>query len=968
MSGTRKRKRTTGMVQGFFFLHDVEVASKRTSSFAQKCTPSVAKSWNQCGEGFQEVSSIEGNGTMGEELKVVRSLASALHSVEGAADTSSQNSKETAEITWSSSDSDLSDGEVPMGNLRVSKERRSVLKGQSTVNSYHKYICMLNSLTDSEEELPAIDWDSVSDDEDMTSDKMECLVDPYFTDSDTSTRSKESNKTCGTQQSESLMAAEDILEFSSDNESTKESELSAKPIPSISGQPNISSCGSEYGQTSVRSASDWLKSAQVFLQTPEKQERKQFKTPEDSAKKGKKFLRGGLAERLNRLQCRERSAIIFWRHQSLTDFKIYAGGKVGILTVKVLNLHEECSVFVTLCQPLLETWTEQAVDNDDCSSNTPLQVLFTRETASHLGISAGDTVHIYPPWQKLDIQDEKVPVILCTYFSQKIFSKKIAGMKASNCCPGKSVIFRKAPMSLAVKFNVTDSRHSANQDNTTTRENAESISSTQQEKQINMLGFEHRFSANSVCDSLLEVIESQGAAGWAKQNLKVVIQRVYCLPVKDVLHNHLTRNNQSDNSLPSNVGQQNARLCLLVQDMYGLFSEVHQHTFCSLEEDVQAQNACWEGKMCHLTGMKILQRTTRRRSSGLFSLIESLWPPLVPPKVHGQSQGSQEHIDLSTDVILPAPSFCYVLAPLPGEGRVEVLQNENVSDLYRPSTLHNLKHIHQHVPESQRCCFNAEVIYRRLQEQTANQQMGTDYWLFVTDSTLQSANHDSGVPRILSVCVTSFCVLGTEVIKSLNDETSSSITFKDAIVEKDFIVCAEGTVLSLQKSMFRSNENQEISPLTGKVTLDELSALTKVNSVCTVQGTVVGVDETTAFSWIVCNRCGNGKLEKKHGIGESFYCRQCAQTVMTPLTKMQLEVFLQYPVLPHSTVKIKLLEPSISTLLLHSSSDEGGYELEGVLGKELGPIHCYVRSVTNQPACWIGLEEVSLLQVITQTR
>ncbi|XP_078396666.1 DNA repair-scaffolding protein isoform X2 [Cetorhinus maximus] len=921
MSGTRKRKRIPGMVQRFFFLHDVqdtEVTCKRTNILAKKCTPSIAKSWNQCGEGFQEVSPVEGGRPMGEEQKVVRNLAPALHSVEGTANTASRSPEETAEITWSSSDSDLSDGEVLMDNSRVLKERRSALKGQSTVNSYHKYICMLNSLTDnqsSEEEPPAIDWDSISDNEDTTSDKMECLVDPDFTDSDTSTNSKGCNRNCVTQQSESSVTAEDILEFSSDNETIKESELYSKPIPSLSVQPTMSTCGSEHGKTSVRSASDWLKSAQAFLKTPEKQKRTQFKTPEDSTKKRKKFVRGGLAERLNRLQCRERSAINFWRHQSLADSKTHADGKADILMVKILDLHEECSMFVALCQPLVETSTEQAVENDGCTSKTPLKVLFTRETVSYLGICAGDTVHIYPPWQKLDIQDEKVPVILCTYFSQKIRPKKIAVAEVNHCCPGKPMVFRKAPMSLAVKFNLIDSRqkhNSADQDITRTARNAESIVPTPHEKLIKVLDFEHRFTANSVCDSLLEIIESQGAAGWAKQNLKVVIQRVYCLPIKEALHNQLTRSNQPDNLLFSNVGQQNAR------------------------------------------------------SSGLFSLIDSLWPPLVPPKVHGQSQGSQEHVDLSTDMLLPTPSFCYVLTALPGEGGLDVLQNENVSDLYRPSTLNDLKHIFQHVPERHRCSFSAEVIYRRLQGQTANHQISKDFWLFVTDSTLQSANQDSGIPRILSVCVSSLCVLGTEVIKSLNVETTSNISFKDAIVEKDSIVCAEGTVLSVQKSVLQSDKNQEISPLTGNVTLDELSAKTKLNSLCTVQGTVVSVDETTAFSWIVCNRCENEKLEKKHREGESLYCRQCAQSVMTPLTKMQLEVFLRYPVLPHSTVKVKLLEPSISSLLLHSSSDEGGYEIDGVLGQELGPLSCYVRSLTNQPVNWIGLEEIRLLQVIAQ--
>ncbi|XP_069777653.1 DNA repair-scaffolding protein isoform X2 [Narcine bancroftii] len=885
----------------------------------------------------------------------------------GTTNTSSQNLEETAEIVWSSSESDLSDGEIMISNSRFTGKRRYALKGQKTDNTYHKYICMLNSLTSSqssEEEEPAIEWDSVSDDEGVTSDQMEHLVDIQFTDSDASVSSKGSHRECVTQQSEYITVGEDILEFSSDNESVAQQDPAEKSSPFVATQPNVSADESGCAHPSVKSASDWLKCAQAILQTPEKQKRKLLKTPEDSAKKRKKFLRGGLAERLNRLLCRERSAINFWMHQPLTDSRIHRGGKDGILMVKIMDLHEECSMFVALSQPLIEISREQAVENDNDGNKTLLKVLFTRETASHLRISAGDTIHIYPPWQKLDVLGEKT-VILCTYFSQKIFSKKIGGMKDNKCSPEK---LKKTPISLAVKFNLIDGRQkhcSANEGIALTGNSQRTLSSLQ-EKPIQMLDFEHHFLANNVFDSLLEVIESQGAAGWGKKNLKVVIQRVYCLPVKDILHNQLIRSNQTEQSLCSNVGQQNARLCLLVQDMYGLFSEVHQHTFCSMEEDLQAQNSCWEGKTCYLRGMKILQRTTRGRSSGLFSLIESLWPPLVPPKVHGQSQDSQEQMDLLTDTLLPVPSFCYVLAPLPGEGGVEVLQNETISDLYRPTTIYKLKHILQHIPLNQRCSFNAEVIYRRLQDPRSAQLSDKGDWLFVTDSTLQSASHDYTLPRTLAICVTSFGILGCDIKKSLNGEISSSILFKDAIVEKDSIVCAEGTVLSLQKSISDCNENQEMSTLIGKVILDELSAMTKVNSICTVQGTVVGVDEATAFSWIVCNNCGNENLEKMSGECELFYCHQCAQSVGKPLTKIQLEVFLQSPVLPHSTIKLKLQESSISSLLMHSSRDEEGYEVDGILGKEVGPLSCFVRSVTNHPAIWIGLEEISLLQLVNQ--
>lgn len=45
------------------------------------------------------------------------------------------------------------------------------------------------------------------------------------------------------------------------------------------------------GEGSKKSVSDWLKSAQAMLQTPQKPTDRQSKTPEDSAKKKRKFKR-----------------------------------------------------------------------------------------------------------------------------------------------------------------------------------------------------------------------------------------------------------------------------------------------------------------------------------------------------------------------------------------------------------------------------------------------------------------------------------------------------------------------------------------------------------------------------------------------------------------------------------------------------------------------------------------------------
>lgn len=40
-----------------------------------------------------------------------------------------------------------------------------------------------------------------------------------------------------------------------------------------------------------------------------------------------------------------------------------------------------------------------------------------------------------------------------------------------------------------------------------------------------------------------------------------------------------------------------------------------------------------------------------------------------------------------------------------------------------------------------------------------------------------------------------------------------------------------------------------------------------------------------------------------------------------------------------------------------------GYDVENVLGKEVGPLAVYVRVVSRKPALWIGLEEICLQDI-----
>uniref|UniRef100_A0A8B9FUU0 DUF4503 domain-containing protein n=1 Tax=Amazona collaria TaxID=241587 RepID=A0A8B9FUU0_9PSIT len=66
-----------------------------------------------------------------------------------------------------------------------------------------------------------------------------------------------------------------------------------------------------------------------------------------------------------------------------------------------------------------------------------------------------------------------------------------------------------------------------------------------------------------------------------------------------------------------------------------------------------------------------------------------------------------------------------------------------------------------------------------------------------------------------------------------------------------------------------------------------------------------------------------GKAHKKPKEKGSLYCNQCSEVVISPVLKMQLEVFLSCSSRPQSTVKVKLLQKTISSLLMSSASENG---------------------------------------------
>ncbi|XP_045311341.1 DNA repair-scaffolding protein [Leopardus geoffroyi] len=914
-SCTRKRKRNW----------DIEYPSlpggsplkfRRAGLRTVGATDSLSEAWLRCGEGFQDTS---GTLLLTAEKKIVTEKHLELSLRPKKETAASKSTSGLTDITWSSSGSDVSDEDKTLFKSQRDNGHSSRIDRFSNRNK--NILCTEDGA--SEDELQFIDWEIDSDREDTSEynefEDCESVVEI----SDCASCSSNHSSTSEEGFSELLKrSSTEILEYSSDSEKEDDSE-NALFIDSESSPKNHMDFGTDVREVMERPIRRKVKSAETILYTPQKQTFP--RTPGPSAKM--KLLRGGLAERLNGLQNRERSAISLWRHQCVSYQKTLSGRKSGILVVKILELHEECTIQVAMCEQLAGMQADSSSLGQ--APRTGLKVLFTKETACHLRGHPQDIIHIYPPWQKLVIPNGSCPVILNTYFCQKIVTKEDSKIIREVHCWDTPLPRRSVTLAQVFIFTNLTIKSPEGQvmcsDLTTMR--TECTRGHEETKQC--------FPAQApLRDSLLDAVESQGAAPWSGVKVRVVVQRVYSLPCR--------YQQGGGSAVPPGPDPSRARVCLLVQDAYGMFSEVYAEG--AILKDQQL-----EGKSCSLMGMKVLQKATRGRTAGLFSLIDTMWPPAMPLKAPGRGQ---DHEEVETRV--PPPSFCYILSAHPSVGQIDVIEEDRISKLYQPPVTRFLREILQTDDHSTRCSFYARVIYQRSQQR--------EIWLMVTDVTLQMQDeNNSGLPKTVPVCVAPSCVLSQEVMEALAEATPHSFLFRDTLRAQGRMVCVERSVLLLQKPLLGMASSAPSCELNSPVKLKELDAVTQVNSICSVQGTVVGVDESTAFSWPACDLCGNERLEQSPGDRGAFSCGDCSRVVTSPLLRRHLQVFLDCPSRPQCTVRVKLSQASISSLLRFAACEDGSYEVKSVLGKEVGLLNCFVRSVTTHPASCVGLEEIELL-------
>lgn len=888
----RKRKKYSTDIKCVCFPDEVDHSVQKSGKDNALSVLSTVKSWETCGDSFLGTPIIKKPKSSGKPLSAIRKLSQTL-----ALDSSNE---EPVQIAWS--DSDLSEDETKEQQDFQAVPIKQSLKAKRSTALFQPCTSALQLLTDNNDEPPAIDGDSdIQSEEEEETNSEQQIVD---SDPEVSIERQEIPR---------LPTNSLELEISG-----YESDDAVDTVPS----GTMDSC-----EGRQRSVSHWVRSAQALLQTPQKATaEKQHKTPEDSATKRRKFQSGGLADRLHRLQCRQRSAISFWRHKSVSENSstVY---RPGVLVLEVVEVHEECSMRLVRCErytpptPPTEGHRGEQASSED---RTPLLVLFNKETAAQLNPLTKDIIHIYPPWQSLSVEGFSCDIILNTHFSQKVSSSSKSSIASLPILTAQ----KRLPYSLDQVFSLLE---------------VCSLEDHNNKQDVHVVGDS---CLSGHCQSLLDAIEALGQAGHVAQFVEVVVQRVYSIPVPDSCTGSILKHRIKCSSAPPTVEKDQTRLCVLVQDSYGMFSVVQLHVLASTD-DLQKYCQMWQGKTCLLRAIKVVQRVTRERHARLFGLIDSLWPPLVPLKHHGSTPSSL------TAKVAP-PSFCYLLCGQ--ENSVEPVEDQPVSPLYFEPTVQTLKELMQLEQKTFCCSFVAAVVH--LKKQEGNLSRG-EVWLAITDPSLQEERLEEPLRRTAAVCVNASCALTSSVLEALNSPTAGRMSFRDVIKEHGIFFCTEQSVIThcpLEPSA-QSSEGALQKP----VRLDALDSEVTPGSLCSVSGVIVGVDEKTAYSWPACNYCGSDHLEML--AHQSFHCVSCKSILDKPETRVQLEVILSQPSLKDCTVKIKLQKETIVSLL-NTAALEGeefsGYDVESVLGKELGPLNAYVRLITRKPSLWIGLEEISL--------
>eukprot|EP00731_Ephydatia_muelleri_P026437 Em0018g537a len=739
----------------------------------------------------------------------------------------------------------------------------------------------------------------------------------------------------------------------------------------------------------------------------------------DSAKKSRcnKFVPLGLAQRLSTMVKRERAEVAFFEHQTKMLQRDETLRSRQLLSIKIHNLVNAYSLFIgtgkVLASPAsilgfrdqASSMAHKMMGNGGSrigpgGDQPEVIVVFSSQIAGHLNLRVGSHVNIYSPWQCITLSQLDKQVILCPHFCEAVGCSPVRDEVASPVICHQRGVDGMSPLSHSAKAvsplgsilhtvpsdNVTPSKQSVephvhlavsvqspactDASSSLSKKSNQSLLPTRllaklEREATSVLSvvdangtkpalstMSQENSSVQKCPGLLEAIES-GFGGII--SFTAFVLRIYRrkISVEDQQNSPFLLSKSLLHRAKHRIAYGGDRWCwvLLLCDFHGVYAELQ------LSDDSIGQ---WEdviktgeGRLYQFMNVQVHHRVTLSRAPDVFNLISCL----QFHRVIAQTLTAQEEVASPQGGVPPL----YVLIVQQSSGPVPDARHTLPITCLRPPlrpspslpvTYADLlaKVVYTHHKESDGSCLQPDCyMFVALADSDVQSTLVTVY--------LRPSYCLEGLLKVLKTTGAGVLLRDVETCSSDSEGVCYSMNACSLLLPVDAQLLDPSVKMKIypQKS-FDALELQLVASIRPPV-LHPLTPLTAVvGSLISISGSITGIDEENAYSWMACNSCGCTSLISKLEVGGSpcsqqrsyLHCSECEKLVSSPAIHLQLAIFLSHPEFKEWKIHVKLLQTTIQQLLpITASNLDEGFDVHLILNKNIMLRSCYVTDIAG---------------------
>ena len=382
-------------------------------------------------------------------------------------------------------------------------------------------------------------------------------------------------------------------------------------------------------------------------------------------------------------------------------------------------------------------------------------------------------------------------------------------------------------------------------------------------------------------------------------------------------------------------------LCCLAQGKRNVCCEVQ------LCQDTLLNRTDWhevlyqEGGVLYLSKLRLVEHKYRKRARQLFSLIDSL---------KTTRSGKQQS--------------CFVFK-FDEQTTVQRVSEDKMSDYPIYSSPQSLNNFNLDIGKH-RVCFCGQLLHFKFTKDKYYNTKHVRLWLSGNISHDCAESGAEPTISVIQVCYSSGRTMEWNESTLLSGQL---LSMQDLVFDKGKPTVLSADIFSKiqviiphssqpdhdhvsrdlheiwRRTMTRTMTDEEYSTLKclPVAVLPDLNENCQEDGLVMCEGTISDVDHENAFCWYSCCRCTSEDISEVSSSKSQYHCNACALDFTSPTTNIHLEIYLTSRSVSISKVKVKLLQKTTKNLLSGSEKTEREtYNVNSVLNKHLGPLHCYI--------------------------